>query len=349
MTIVGDKLRNERENRGIQRVDVARATKVYIHHLAALEHGSFDELPDDGVLQEFVRVYAEYLGLDAPELVAEFCRERGIEQPAPAPPAAPLEPQPEEQVRADPAEEDRAEPEEELEDTPEPDPEEAPEEPIEPGPPPAPEHAEPVQARPAIVPATRTEARRFPIVPLVIVAAVILALLLWWGLRGSPGDDVPVSTPPAEVAETTTETREADERPAPPPAEAAAEEPAVEPAAEPPPAAVEPPPGDLTVLQHGVGTAVVNRRLVGESDRFTTGTEVWFWTRVQGGAPGRTIRHVWLHEGRVIESVSLALGGPHWRTQSSKRLRPGSAGRWVVEARDEAGNMLARSEFRCAD
>ena len=69
---------------------------------------------------------------------------------------------------------------------------------------------------------------------------------------------------------------------------------------------------------------------------------------MNAGAVGDAIRHVWIREGQETVSIPLTLGGPHWRTQSRKILTPGSAGRWAVEARDEAGRVLARSEFVCS-
>jgi len=69
-----------------------------------------------------------------------------------------------------------------------------------------------------------------------------------------------------------------------------------------------------------------------------------FWTRVEGGSRGETIRHVWSYRGRVVQSVSLEIGGPHWRTYSRKTL--GEPGEWVVEARDAAGDVLG--SVRCA-
>jgi hypothetical protein len=100
------------------------------------------------------------------------------------------------------------------------------------------------------------------------------------------------------------------------------------------------------ILHHGVGTGVVNHELVGEATQFTEGTRVWFWTSVEGATSGQTILHVWLHEGQEVLSVSLRLGGVRWRTQSYKNLHSGTTGRWAVEARDEAGRVLARREFQ---
>ncbi len=123
-------------------------------------------------------------------------------------------------------------------------------------------------------------------------------------------------------------------------------EPAPPPSAEPEPVRellLEP--ALLSVPDHGVGTAVKNRELVGEAERFRDGTQVWFWTHVVGGAPGETIDHVWLHDGREATRMALSLGGSGWRVQSAKTLHPGSAGAWAVEARDARGRVLARREF----
>lgn len=106
--------------------------------------------------------------------------------------------------------------------------------------------------------------------------------------------------------------------------------------------------GGLAVDDSGVGTAVADRELEGRADRFDEGTKVAFWTRVSGGEPGDRIVHVWMREGEEVFSVELEAGGAGWRTWSTKTLFPGSAGRWVVEARDVQGQVLARHEFNCA-
>jgi len=111
--------------------------------------------------------------------------------------------------------------------------------------------------------------------------------------------------------------------------------------------AAEPDRTALNIPEHGVGTAVADRQLVGESDRFREGERVWFWTRVSGGVSGETIDHVWMREGVESARVSLTLGGPQWRTHSAKKLWPGSAGSWTVEARDENGEVLASRRFVC--
>ena len=103
--------------------------------------------------------------------------------------------------------------------------------------------------------------------------------------------------------------------------------------------------GRLSIPEFGVGRQVVNRRLEGRGDRFEEGGVAWFSTRVLGGEAGEYIRHVWLHEGKTVQSIELKLGGPHWRTHSRKTLW--SLGRWTVEARDPQDRVLARATFTC--
>lgn len=107
-------------------------------------------------------------------------------------------------------------------------------------------------------------------------------------------------------------------------------------------------PSELSIPEHGVGRGVIDRELVGEAGQFAEGERVWFWTRIEGGATGESIDHVWLHEGEEARRIQLTLGGARWRTQSYKDLGPGSEGSWAVEARDRDGRVLARSEFSCA-
>jgi hypothetical protein len=86
--------------------------------------------------------------------------------------------------------------------------------------------------------------------------------------------------------------------------------------------------------------------LVGKDSKFSSGTQVVFWTRVLGGE-GRSERHVWSHDGSVIGTTTLAIGGPHWRTYSRRTLN--GSGTWAVEAQDENGHVLARETFAVSD
>jgi len=193
---------------------------------------------------------------------------------------------------------------------------------------PEPEPPAPLETTPAVMAGSvsRPFRARWVLVPAVLV---LLGFVAWWATRTGP-EPPPRREPPS----------------LPPPA-AAAPVPKTVPA----PSAQEPAKplvtatGTLSIPEFGVGRGVVDHRLVDPTDRFEEGEEVWFWTHVRGGSAGDAVRHVWLREGREQQTISLRVGGPSWRTQSAKTLPAGSAGEWSVEARDDAGRVLARAPF----
>ncbi|HEY2787948.1 MAG TPA: helix-turn-helix domain-containing protein [Gaiellales bacterium] len=69
---VGAKLRGERERRGIGIDEIEAETRIRAKFLLALEEERFDVLPGPAYVRAFVRDYAEQLGLDPQELVAEL-------------------------------------------------------------------------------------------------------------------------------------------------------------------------------------------------------------------------------------------------------------------------------------
>ena len=72
MASFGESLRRERELRGVSLREIAEATKISIRLLQALEEDRLDVLPGGVFRRAFVRQYAEFVGLDADRLVAEF-------------------------------------------------------------------------------------------------------------------------------------------------------------------------------------------------------------------------------------------------------------------------------------
>jgi hypothetical protein len=114
----------------------------------------------------------------------------------------------------------------------------------------------------------------------------------------------------------------------------------------PPPVREQVRPSALEVAESGVGLRLVGTRLEGEGDRFLAGQRVTFATRVFGGGSGEYIRHVWMRDGKLEQSIRLRLGGASWRTYSTKTL--GRPGVWAVEARDEQGRVLARADLTVA-
>ena len=307
MDTFGDRLKTEREDRGLTIQAVADILGVDHDLLLALERNDFEALPDEAAMMDCLHAYAECLQVDAGLMIDDYVRERDKWT-----------------RRLEDVEVDQV--------------------------------AE--TAPPTIPPDAASRPRYSPwLVALVVVAIAMLAA--WWMLSR----DGTASTTPSTVAaapvepETSPSMAPADVASTPAAALAQVAATQVEAPVAVAPTPVKPPesrsadptpaPSLLSIPEYGVGTAVENRYLVGRNDRFTAGTRVWFWTRVQGGARGDKIHHVWLHKGVEATHLSLKIGGPSWRTYSAQTLYPGVAGDWAVEARDDTGRVLARSEFVC--
>jgi len=68
----GERLRREREMRGISLDEIATATKISARNLRALEDEKFKQLPGGIFNKGFVRAYAKFLGIDEDQMVAEY-------------------------------------------------------------------------------------------------------------------------------------------------------------------------------------------------------------------------------------------------------------------------------------
>lgn len=75
MIRAGQKLKEVRLKKGLTIEDVAKATKIKVSFLAAIEKGDYAKLPSVAYAQGFVRNYAIYLGVSTQELLAIFRRE----------------------------------------------------------------------------------------------------------------------------------------------------------------------------------------------------------------------------------------------------------------------------------
>lgn len=69
---LGERLRQEREMRGVSLDEIAKATRISQKFLQALEENDFDALPAPVFVTGFLRSYASHLGMDADSLVAEY-------------------------------------------------------------------------------------------------------------------------------------------------------------------------------------------------------------------------------------------------------------------------------------
>lgn len=68
----GDRLRREREMRGITLEEISHSTKIGTRHLRSLENEEFSQLPGGVFNRGFVRAYAHFLGLDEEQCVADY-------------------------------------------------------------------------------------------------------------------------------------------------------------------------------------------------------------------------------------------------------------------------------------
>jgi transcriptional regulator with XRE-family HTH domain len=370
MASVGERLKVERESRNTTLEEMVVATGIGQSYLDALERDAIHELPGKAFGKLYIRAYAEVFGFDPQPWIDDYDREQRLAQGPSTEPtrSAPVGSRPVAEAiarwKAERAAAEKAEPivvepvvpetvsetapEEDGPETvtePEPATEPVPETVTVPeiAPEPTPNSAPPVVVHeaPLRVPA----GRRF-IGPLLVLGVVVVAAAIYFGMSGTkvdPQDKAPIGAATTSV----TASRIApspEPRPVEPPAPAVAKPPATPPSPAPAPSTTSAG-SELTVSESGVGLRVVNLRLEGESDHFAEGVRVCFASRVLGGQRGDRIRHVWLYEGRVEQSIALRLGGPDFRTHSNKTL--GHAGRWAVEARDERGSVLARVDFTC--
>ena len=84
---IGSALRSARERRGLELGEVERETRIRERYLAALEQEQFELLPARAYAKGFLRVYADFLGLDGQLIVEEFnARFPETEQPELPPP-----------------------------------------------------------------------------------------------------------------------------------------------------------------------------------------------------------------------------------------------------------------------
>jgi transcriptional regulator with XRE-family HTH domain len=366
MASVGERIRRERESRNTTLDDMAVATGIGQSYLESLERGEYHELPGPAFGKLYIRAYAEVLGFDPQPWIEDYDREhRRLVGSSPDPiskarassrPMAdaiarwreskqvPVADEPE---LEDDLTETVAEPEPIV--VPEPEPLRVAEVPIEVAATQEPERypepeAAPVRVREDTIPPppefVPVGTRRIVVPFLVVIALALVVGLILRGVGRSQPAKPAVATPPPISAATVP----APPVPSPPPPVVVAPEKA------PPPKPVTPsvvklstPSADLIVTEFGVGRRIVNLALVGESDRFKEGDRVSFSSRVVNGQRGSVIRHVWIYQGRAQQSITLRLGGSDYRTHTNKTV--GKPGAWAVEARDDNGRVLARSEF----
>lgn len=86
MSLIGDRLRDERTGKGLNLAEIATSTRIPSHYLQAIEADDRRVLPPGGFFyRSFVRQYAAELGINDREIEAELERMVGEEAPPPVP------------------------------------------------------------------------------------------------------------------------------------------------------------------------------------------------------------------------------------------------------------------------
>lgn len=76
MAKIGEALKDAREKRGITIDQVQKQTRIHSTVLKALEEGRCDSVLTPTYVRSFLKKYAEYLGLDARQMLAEYAKLR---------------------------------------------------------------------------------------------------------------------------------------------------------------------------------------------------------------------------------------------------------------------------------
>lgn len=77
---IGERLRNEREKKKISLENISQHTKIVTRYLKALEDEDFTVFPAEVYLRGCLRNYAQYLGLDAEELLRIYVTQYEIKK-----------------------------------------------------------------------------------------------------------------------------------------------------------------------------------------------------------------------------------------------------------------------------
>ncbi len=75
MDSIGEILRRTREEKKIPIAQVSRDTKIRERYIVAIEEGEYSVLPAPTYSKGFLKIYAEYLGLDPRPIIEQFLRE----------------------------------------------------------------------------------------------------------------------------------------------------------------------------------------------------------------------------------------------------------------------------------
>ena len=74
---IGTLLKQVREGKEIPIEEVSRDTKISMRYLMAIEDGRWRDLPGSTYIKGYLHIYADYLGLNAKEIIRQYEQEQG--------------------------------------------------------------------------------------------------------------------------------------------------------------------------------------------------------------------------------------------------------------------------------
>ncbi|MBU8851122.1 DUF4115 domain-containing protein [Priestia megaterium] len=72
MTELGQRLRQERENKGLSLEDLQKLTKIQKRYLLGIEEGNYEVMPGKFYVRAFIKQYCEAIGLDTDAIFEEY-------------------------------------------------------------------------------------------------------------------------------------------------------------------------------------------------------------------------------------------------------------------------------------
>ena len=85
MISIGEELKREREFREISLREISDATKINIRMLEAIEKDNFSSLPGGIFNRNFIRAYANFIGLDPEVIIRKYLVQTGNDLPSKVP------------------------------------------------------------------------------------------------------------------------------------------------------------------------------------------------------------------------------------------------------------------------
>lgn len=106
--MLGDLLRQTREQKNLSLDDVEKGTNIRKLYIKAIEDGNYDKLPGEVFLKGFIKTYGKFLGLDGQKLIEQYKAEKNPAASAePKTETAPPAPEPAAPEKTETAKEDK--------------------------------------------------------------------------------------------------------------------------------------------------------------------------------------------------------------------------------------------------